>query len=122
MSESYRRADDVSLKELLGERDHRYEERDRRYTELRAADREAVAKAELAAKEALGVAKAEATERLTAHNGLLDKMEAQAATFALRETSDERFRRLEQWQAKINGALLLVAAVGLANLVKVWLS
>ena len=97
------------------------DERDRRYSDLRRADLDAVAKAEASAKEALGVAKAEATERLTAHNGLLDKMEAQASTFALREVADERFRKLEQWQAKINGALLLVAAVGLANLVKLWL-
>ena len=119
-------ATDVSLRDYLAglrNADERFlAERDRRLTELRQADQVAIEKAESAAREALLTAKGEANERLASHNGLIDKMEAQQATYALRETTEQRFSRLEQWQAKLTGGMILLAAIGLANLLKLWLA
>ena len=54
-------------------------------------------------------------------------MRTQAEHFATREAVegmekhlDEKIGRLETFQSKLIGALLLVATIGVANLVKVW--
>lgn len=95
-------------------------ERDARYKAERLADKEAVKVAHDNAAKAIETAATEAKERLAAHNGLIDKMEKQAAASIPRDLADERFRHLEQWQARMTGAILLVAAIGVGNLVKVW--
>jgi regulator of protease activity HflC (stomatin/prohibitin superfamily) len=97
-------------------------ENDRRYTELREADLRALAVADANAQHAIETAKTEASERLTSHNGLIDKMEKQASLFALREVVDPRIGRLEQWQAKLTGMGVVLAVIGVGNLVKLWLS
>ena len=97
-------------------------ERDARYAAERKADKDAVRVAHENAEKAIGTAALEAKERLAAHNGLIDKMEKQALSFIPREVADERFRHLEEWRAKMTGAILLLAAIGVGNLVKLWLS
>ena len=65
---------------------------------------------------------------VAAHNGLIEQMQAQGGTFATREnvdvlkdTMNQRLGRLEGFQAKMVGGLGVVALVGIANLVKVWI-
>jgi hypothetical protein len=101
------------------------------------------------AEKAIDVAAREAAERLAAHNGLIDQMQAQQVTFAPRESledfkesyrkaheelkdtfrqrlddyktaADQRFGRIERFQAMLIGGLVLVSFIGIANLVKVW--
>lgn len=128
-------ATDVSLREHLE-------------MQIRALDRHA--EAELAAlrretdaamktsEQAIAVAKEEASDRLAAHNGLIEQMRQQAQQFASRESleafkqerhaaldsfkdeADGRFGRLEKFQAMLVGGLLLLSAIGVANLVKIW--
>jgi len=95
-------------------------------SELAALRRETEA-AQESAKEAVGIASEEAKERLASHNGLIDQMQALSGTFvtreileALKEGNDERLRRIESWQAKVTGALVLISVIGIANLVKLW--
>jgi hypothetical protein len=71
----------------------------------RAGDKEAVTKAFDAA-----------SELSKSHNDLLRKMEKLTESFATKQD----LGRLTQWQAKVSGGLLVVAAVGVANFVKVW--
>ena len=85
---------------------------------------------------------ASATKLSEAHNDLLRKMEKLTDSFATKEGlrdaidavvegrreqrhaekehAEARFSRLEQWQAKITGGLVVIGAVGLANFVKLW--
>jgi thioredoxin-like negative regulator of GroEL len=101
------------------------------WTAHRDGDREAVEKAF-----------ASATKLSEAHNDLLRKMEKLSETFATRESVDSaldalvdsrreardaeektanvRFTRLEQWQAKITGGMLVLGAIGLSNFVRLW--
>jgi hypothetical protein len=100
---------------------------DRHLTAELAALRRETETAQGNAKEAVGIATVEAKERLSAHNGLIDRMEVLTASFvtreildALKESNDERVRRVESWQSKITGGLILVSVIGVANLVKIW--
>jgi hypothetical protein len=99
---------------------------------LRESDKEAIDKA-FQASEALA----------KQHNDLLRKNERLIDTFATREgvdaaidqvtearreqrqaekeALDVRFTRLENWQAKITGGLVVIGAVGLSNFVRLWL-
>jgi hypothetical protein len=82
----------------------------------RQADQEAIDKAlssqkELAAK----------------HNELISQMEKKDATYLTVQTQklrndfvDSRFSRIENFQAKITGGLMMIAIVGVANFVKLW--
>lgn len=79
------------------------------------------------AEKAISVASVESKERLDQHNGLLQKMESQAATFPTREVIDAlmqgldmRVSRVERLLFMATGGLFLVGLVGIANLVKVW--
>jgi hypothetical protein len=105
----------VHFDRILAERDHRY-------ASERQADQEAVRVAHDNAKKAIETAAEEAKERLAAHNGLIDKMEKQADTFVPREVAEARFHHLDQWQARMTGAILVLGAIGFGNLVKLWLS
>jgi len=100
---------------------------DRHLTHEIAALRRETQAANEAATDAVKVAAAEATERLKAHNGLIDQMQAQAAHFATRESfedfkdsNDKRLKSIEGWQARLGGGLLVVGFIGVANLVKIW--
>jgi len=128
-------ATDVSLREYLG---GRIEALDRHVTsELSALRRETQA-ANQAAERAIEVAAEEAKDRLAAHNGLIEQMRQQAASFASRESldnfkaerhnaldafkdeTDKRFGRIERFQAMLIGGFVLVSTIGVANLVKIW--
>lgn len=87
---------------------------------LRAADGEALHAALATAEKAVAVAGTEASARLEAHNGLIRQMRDQAGAFATRDAVDRRIAATERFQAKVTGALILVGAIGVANLVKVW--
>lgn len=94
--------------------------------EIDALRRETVS-ANKNAEKAIEVADREAKQRLDDHNGLIGKMEAQASTFATRESlddfkgaTDDRLRRFEKFQAMLAGGGLVLGFIGVANLVKVW--
>lgn len=117
-------ATDVSLREYLSVT---IQSLDRHLTSELAALRRETEMAQENAKEAVGLANVEAKERLSAHNGLIDRMEVLTASFvtreildALKESSEVRLRRIESWQSKITGGLILVSVIGVANLVKIW--
>lgn len=80
-------------------------------TALRASDLEAVRTALTAQK-----------ELASAHNDLLRKMEKLVETFIPKDVAEQRFSRIEAWQAKLTGGMLVLGAIGLSNLVKVWTS
>jgi hypothetical protein len=84
-------------------------------SEVSALRRETVA-ANHAAEQAVKVAGKEAKDRLKAHNGLIEQMRDQARQFA----SKEAVERLEAWQARLTGGILVVAFIGVVNLVKLW--
>jgi hypothetical protein len=117
-------ATDVSLREYIGAS---IGSLDRFVSaEIRALRRE-TENAREASDRAIEVAAHEAAERLAAHNGLIEQMRQQAATFATRESQDDyksvndnRLSRIESFQAKLTGGLIILAAIGVANLVKVW--
>lgn len=126
---------DVSLKEFTGREDYwvqKYSSRENfwldRYVtaEIQALRRETQA-ANKNAEQAVAVAAVEATKRLEDHNGLIEQMRTQASHFASREIVDEnkkayisRFERLENFQSKIIGGMVVLGAIGVANLVKLW--
>jgi hypothetical protein len=139
-------ATDVSLREYAS-RDIWW--LDRHMTAEIAALRRETAQANQNAEKAIEVAAHEASERLAAHNGLIDQMGAQQATFARAESfedfkeayrkaheelkdtflqaleaykqaTNDRFGRVERFLSMLIGGLLLVSFLGIANLVKVW--
>jgi hypothetical protein len=71
----------------------------------READQLAIAKALEAAK-----------ELAEKHNDLIRTGEKKDETYATRADMN----RLEQWQSRLTGAILLVSLIGVTNLVKVW--
>jgi hypothetical protein len=128
-------ATDVSLREYINVR---IDALDRHLTYELASLRREAESAHANSERAISVAAQEAKERLTAHNGLIDQMQEKDAAYATRdslealrdkmETSIDdarlnlgyRLGRLENWQAKMVGGIGVVAAIGIANLVKVW--
>jgi len=117
-------ATDVSLREFVAQQ---IGSLDRHLTSELAALRRETEAANRNSDRAITVAAHEAADRLAAHNGLIDQMQAQGGTFATRETvenmkdeTNRRIGRIEGFQAKIVGGLLVVTAVGIANLVKLW--
>ena len=128
-------ATDVSLREYVSAL---VQALDRHLTsELQALRRETQTANEKSDK-ATELAKHEASDRLAAHNGLIDQMQKLQGTFATREavaalekhltekidTGDEnadlRFGKIERFQATLVGGLMIVGFIGVANLVKVW--
>lgn len=79
-------------------------ERDARYAAERKADREAVRVAHDNAARAIETAAQEAKERLAAHNGLIDKMESQAATFVPREVFEATMEQWGKWREGVDAA------------------
>ncbi len=116
-------ATDVSLREYTS-RDAYW--LDRHFTaEIASLRRETHAATN--AERAVGVAADEASERLKAHNGLIEQMRAQAEHFASRdalddakEASNRRLEKVERFQAALVGGMIIVSAIGVANLVKVF--
>lgn len=53
---------------------------------------------------------------LEQHNGLIRKMERGQDTYALR--SD--LSRVESWQSRITGGMLIIGVIGVSNLIKLW--
>lgn len=113
---------DVSLREFVAVR---LDALDRHVTAELAALRRETEAANLHADRAIEVAAHEAAERLAAHNGLIDQMQAQQSTFATREslddfkeTNNQRIGRLERFQYIVTGATMLALALGLSTLVK----
>ncbi len=109
-------ATDVSLREY-----------DRHFTAEIASLRRETHAATTNAERAVGVAADEASERLKAHNGLIEQMRAQAEHFASRdalddakEASNRRLEKVERFQAALVGGMIIVSAIGVANLVKVF--
>lgn len=95
-------------------------------SEVESLRRETTLANENAAK-AVAVAAREASDRLKAHNGLIEQMRQQAAEFATRESIDDykeavdrRLGRIERFQAMLTGGMILISSIGIANLVKVW--
>ena len=117
-------ATDVSLRELMA---HQFVALDRHLTSELAALRRETQTAQEAAAKAIEVAHQEASERLAAHNGLIEQMRQQAGQFATRESledykdaMDKRLSRNERFQASLIGGMVLASTIGVANLVKVW--
>ncbi len=99
----------TSLNLLIHERDGRMDDRF-------LAFREAIEKAE----RAMGT-------RLEAMNAFRAQIERERASYVTRDFMDERegksdgrIGRLEAWQGKIVGGLMVITAIGVANFVEVW--
>ena len=69
---------------------------------------------QLAVKKALD----SAHELAQKHNDLIRQMERKDATYATSAEVD----RLAYWQARLGGGIIVVAVIGVANLVKLWLT
>jgi hypothetical protein len=95
-------SNEVSLREYF---EAILKERDTRYKAERSGDKLAVIKAEEAAKEVLEL-----------HNGLIRKMDEQQSIFARRIDVE----RLERFQSRMTGAMIILGGIGLTNLVKLW--
>jgi ferric-dicitrate binding protein FerR (iron transport regulator) len=117
--------------ELQAERDKRYCERNKRQDDAIEHVEEMHETMRKSDSEAVDKAFASATKLSEAHNDLLRKMEKLTETFATKDVLEERatrteeaiegrITRLESWQARLSGGLLVIAAVGLANFVKLW--
>lgn len=103
-----------SAKELTEERIKRLDEALVHVRELADSQRSAD---KLAVETALTSAK----ELSEAHNGLLRKLELLIETFPTKETVEARFARIEAFQAKLVGGLVVVSVVGVSNFVRIWL-
>lgn len=130
-----RRRTDVSLHEFLTVR---LDALDRLVAAELAALRREVFAANAASDRAVEVAAVEAKERLHTHNGLIEQMRAQSLLFASRQAledfkaerhralddykgaNDLRFGRVERFQAALIGGFVLVSALGVGTLVKVF--
>lgn len=117
-------ATDISLREYTA-RDSWW--LDRHYAAEIASVRRESKTANDTAERAITVASVEAKERLDQHNGLIQKMENQAATFVSREVIDVlmegnevRLSRMERLLFMAMGGIFLVGLLGVANLVRVW--
>lgn len=87
-----------------------------------------------ASKEAVSLALEASKELAEKHNDLIRAAEQKDATFSTKNDLEyivervesnkgeylRRFTRVEQWQAKLTGGILVLAAIGLANFVKLW--
>ena len=88
---------------------------------LREADaklRDALRQADLLA---VDKALASSSKLSEAHNDLLRKMEKQAETYATKDDVDSRLSRTENGMARLYGGLAVVGAIGIGNLVQLWL-
>ncbi len=117
-------ATDVSLREFVAAQ---MQALDRHLLSEISALRREMETANANADKAIDVAKNEASERLIAHNGLIDQMQKLQATFATRENLDHfieannsRIGRAEKFQYTLTGGLILFSFVGIANIIKVW--
>jgi len=86
-------------------------EQDKRIEQSRSDSREALSKAEKAQERRLD---------------LLNEFRAQAADeskkYAIRETTDARLHSLDMHISRIYGGMLVIGFIGVANLVKLWMT
>ena len=106
-------ATDVSLREYLGSR---IDALDRLYKSELAALKELVDAKHAAAQQAVTLALNSQQELAEKHNDLIRHGERKDETYATKT----EVGRLEGWQNKITGGLILLSLIGIANLVKVW--
>lgn len=83
--------------------------------EIVALRRETLMASETAEK-AVAVANVEAKERLDQHNNVIGQMRELSATFATRDALE----RVEAWQGRLTGGILVIAFIGIVNLAKLW--
>lgn len=117
-------ATDVSLREYVMAR---IDALDRHMTSEVEALRRETESARDHSDRAIEVAAHEASERLAAHNGLIEQMQKQGGTFATRESVDDfketnntRVGKIERFQWMLTGGMLLAVFIGSAALVKVF--
>lgn len=65
---------------------------------------------------AVETALASARELAEGHNGLIRKMDKQSETFATKE----EVNAVRTWQARIGGGVVVLASIGIADLIKVF--
>jgi hypothetical protein len=106
-------ATDVSLREHL---ESQLRSLDRFYQAEVTALKELIETKHDAAQEAVKLALASQKELAEKHNDLIRQGERKDETYATRA----EIGRLENWQNKITGGLILLSLVGIANLVKLW--
>ena len=99
----------VHIKEFDAERTRRLEREIEHLREVHTLQREAD---QVALQKALDAAQAMAEK----HNDLIRAAEKKDEGYATKL----EFSRLENWQAKITGGMIVIAAIGVANFVKVW--
>lgn len=97
--------------------------------ELRKADQLAVKAALAAAEKAVETAKVASDEHLKANNNVLEGWKEDRGNFVTRQTREEdqaandaRFKRTEGLLLKAVGGMVVLGAIGLGNLVKLWLA
>ena len=67
-------------------------------------------------QEAVKIALANSKELAEKHNDLIRQMERKDETYATKE----QVGRVEAWQSRLTGAIVLLGGIGVANLVKLW--
>ena len=85
----------AALRELLAERDKRYEERDRRYTEVALARAEALRIKEEANKDALELARQIQTYKDNAHNDLINQLNRERGEYARKSELASALEKIE---------------------------
>jgi DUF438 domain-containing protein len=73
-----------------------------------------------AQEKATTVALTAATKLAETHNDLIRAQEKKDATYATKETVEPRFTRIETFQIRLGTVALLLVAIGVGNLVKLW--
>jgi len=96
----------VTLREHL---DQRFDDLEKRLEDRWAAERRA-----------LGLAERNIEGRLEKLNELRQQVATDRSEYMNREVAEGRLSRMEAWQSKATGALVVIAGIGVANLVKLW--
>lgn len=112
-------ATDVSLREYLG---LRIDALDRHVTGEIASLREATMTANTVARAAVEKAEQAQERRLDLLNEFRAQASDEAQKYSQRDVVEPRIDRLESALNKAYGGILVVAFVGIANLVKLWLT
>lgn len=85
----------AALRELLAERDKRYEERDRRYSEVAQARAEALRIKEEANRDALELARQIQTYKDNAHNDLINQLNRERGEYARKSELVSALEKIE---------------------------
>lgn len=115
-------ADDIPIRDYV---DRLVKDLDKHHSALRKADQEAVSAALTAADKAVETAKVASDEHLALHNGLIEEIREDRSTLAKKESveyqrqqDDARMKRLESFQSKMLGGIVVIGAIGVGNFVK----